>query len=434
VVSDETFRVWDLDSRKMVAECKCGVVQALSSDGRYVAAFEYQTPSARVLDTANGNEMARITGGGIIFAGAFSPKDSNLALVTLNGADVWEAPAGKSTLTIIRSGPDAIYTEFGENEEHLITLIRSANGLSASKWQSLSGQNISSIALNDASEPVTVSADHRYIATAAPGGIRRLDITNGEQRSLNYKGAAAAIALSPDGLFVSVAIDRKISLTDFASSSQEQVQLTAPGTVRLLAVGDGGKLVVAVSIGRAERAGDPVFGTLWQPPSWDPKTFRVGRDLSGFDAKVCGLSLDGPYVAVNFGDKIGIQDVKDGHRVVNFFGAVGDLCAFSGDGRLFASSSGDAVHLWDMKSGDEFARIEYVGKLKNITLSPHGKYLATTDEAGLVRVWRLEHQVLVEEACSRLTRNLTPEEWKDLLGDEPYRAPACSVLGAVAKH
>ncbi len=37
------------------------------------------------------------------------------------------------------------------------------------------------------------------------------------------------------------------------------------------------------------------------------------------------------------------------------------------------------------------------------------------------RVWRWRDQDLIDLACSRLTRNLTKEEWKQYLPDEPYR-------------
>jgi hypothetical protein len=33
----------------------------------------------------------------------------------------------------------------------------------------------------------------------------------------------------------------------------------------------------------------------------------------------------------------------------------------------------------------------------------------------------MSHKDLIDEACARLTRNLTPEEWRQYLGDEPYR-------------
>jgi hypothetical protein len=36
-------------------------------------------------------------------------------------------------------------------------------------------------------------------------------------------------------------------------------------------------------------------------------------------------------------------------------------------------------------------------------------------------VWLVWPEDLIAEACARLTRNLTQEEWERYLGDEPYR-------------
>jgi hypothetical protein len=51
-----------------------------------------------------------------------------------------------------------------------------------------------------------------------------------------------------------------------------------------------------------------------------------------------------------------------------------------------------------------------------LAFSPDGKYLVTGNKA-----WLLWPDDLVAEACARLTRNLSPEEWRQYLGDEPYR-------------
>ena len=46
---------------------------------------------------------------------------------------------------------------------------------------------------------------------------------------------------------------------------------------------------------------------------------------------------------------------------------------------------------------------------------------------GTARVWLWRPEDLIAEACARLPRNLTLEEWQRYIGDEPYR-PTCPDL------
>ena len=80
-----------------------------------------------------------------------------------------------------------------------------------------------------------------------------------------------------------------------------------------------------------------------------------------------------------------------------------------------------SARVWEISDRREVARISHEGSVTAITFSPDGNYLITCAESGLEQQWRWRHQHLIEEACSRLTRNLTPEEWHQYLGDEPYQ-------------
>lgn len=53
--------------------------------------------------------------------------------------------------------------------------------------------------------------------------------------------------------------------------------------------------------------------------------------------------------------------------------------------------------------------------------SADGRWLASAGSDATLRLWRLPTAELTAEACARVARNLTPEEWKLHLGDDPYR-------------
>jgi hypothetical protein len=47
--------------------------------------------------------------------------------------------------------------------------------------------------------------------------------------------------------------------------------------------------------------------------------------------------------------------------------------------------------------------------------------LATASWDKTARVWLWRPKDLIADVCARLPRNLTAEEWKQYLGEEPYR-------------
>jgi uncharacterized protein with WD repeat len=95
--------------------------------------------------------------------------------------------------------------------------------------------------------------------------------------------------------------------------------------------------------------------------------------------------------------------------------------AFSPDGKHLATASLDnTARVWELSSNKEIARVTHADWVLSVTFSPNGKYLATASTDNTARVWFRYPEDLIDEACSRLTRNLTYEEWQRYLLDEPY--------------
>ncbi len=94
---------------------------------------------------------------------------------------------------------------------------------------------------------------------------------------------------------------------------------------------------------------------------------------------------------------------------------------FSPDGEYLATASYDRnARVWEAQSGEEVARIKHDGILRGVAISPDGEYIATAsaDETARARPWRGDG--LAEEACARVTRNLTREEWRLYVGGMFY--------------
>ncbi len=94
--------------------------------------------------------------------------------------------------------------------------------------------------------------------------------------------------------------------------------------------------------------------------------------------------------------------------------------AFSPDGRLLATVSTDrTTRIWEIVSGQQFVRINDENNVQDVAFNPNGRYLATaSSNIAEIKLWRPED--LIAAVRPKLTRNLTPKEWKQFLGDEPY--------------
>jgi WD40 repeat protein len=105
--------------------------------------------------------------------------------------------------------------------------------------------------------------------------------------------------------------------------------------------------------------------------------------------------------------------------------------SFSSDGQWLATGGKDnTARIWEVSSGREAARLDHPNVVNRVGFSPDSRRLATSCEDFQVRLWHWRTADLVAAACGRLPRNLTREEWREYLGNEPYRA-TCPNLPAL---
>ncbi|HEV7504945.1 MAG TPA: toll/interleukin-1 receptor domain-containing protein [Thermoanaerobaculia bacterium] len=99
-----------------------------------------------------------------------------------------------------------------------------------------------------------------------------------------------------------------------------------------------------------------------------------------------------------------------------------DDIALSDDGHVLAALGNDgSANLWNLESGKQIMRLGGDLRIERLAVSPNSESFLTMSQDGVVRVWPLSSRALARSACGRLTRSMTPEEWRRYFPDEAQR-------------
>jgi WD40 repeat protein/class 3 adenylate cyclase len=273
-------------------------------------------------------------------------------------------------------------------------------------------------------EALAFSPDGRTLVTGGiNGNVTMWDVqTRSVVRTIRFPGPVWWVAVSPDG-------KRLAAQTKAEGRSNSRVEVRDLPSGRIVYrhdVQNGKGGLEFSSDGRALAA----LGCC-EPDStievWDA---RSGADL--FSPRVNGhatsiaFSPDGRLLGAGTEDgKVVLWDVRSGEPVgspIQVATAWIDSLAFSPDGDLFVASSGDqTATLWDLRSRKRLGNAFPVeqGSVPVARFAPDGDLVI--DNLVDTALWPTDPQTWVSFACQVAGRDLTPEEWSDLLFGRPYQ-------------
>ncbi|MGW1198490.1 nSTAND1 domain-containing NTPase [Streptomyces sp. NPDC002536] len=378
--------------------------------------------------------------GGGMFTAVFSPDGHSLATGSDDGtALLWSLPAD----TLVGHTANVAGAAFSPDGHLLVT---ASDDRTARLWDTADPDRP-----KPAGRPLTGHTNYlsgaawhpngRILATSGEDGTARLwNVSDpssptplGKPLTLHTR-YSGPLAFSPNGhVLVTGSDDQSLQLwniDDPAHPTPVGPPLTGhTGYINAIAFSPDASTLATASSDRTVRlwdVDDPTHPELL----CDPLTGHTA------DVRAAAFSPDGHVLATAGNDKaIRLWNVRDpehpkplgsplpGHRepVLSL--------AFSPDGRTLASSGNDTtVRLWDVShpaDGVPSRQLAtgHTASVRTVVFSPDGRHMATASADNTARLWDLDLERSVRRICDASRGTLTPDQWKQHVPRQEYRAP-----------
>jgi WD40 repeat protein len=273
------------------------------------------------------------------------------------------------------------------------------------------------------------SPDGANFAVITPEGVRVVDTRTGRATTLGRtSGAEAQLAFSPVGSILALVGDEtRYELWDYRTS---KIIRTGPARTN---TGSGSFWVheaffsargryLAVSASPRSYVFEVASGNAvaaFETEDTDGCSAASADDVYGFSlphGAPLQLSPDERYAASCIAGELVVVNLQTGRRS---WAPAAEISAFHLMPRYLAMANGHHVTIVQTDTMKPLARIDLGDTVSGVFFTPDQTQLITWGGATIRRDrwWGGP----AEEACEKLTRNLTPEEWRTHLGDLRYR-------------
>ena len=231
-----------------------------------------------------------------------------------------------------------------------------------------------------------------------------------------HKGFVNDIKFLPDQSgFISASSDKTLRFTNH-KTGQSKLLVSVPYNLKSIDISSDGKSVVGASpsgeLILIDLSNNNAVSVLARetPNRILSVAFHPTKPLVAYGTEL--LNEKGtPYKGtVKLYDLVLQKQVKElgGHKA-----GVSDI-KFSPDGLLLASAGLDKrMHMWVVDHEEDLPILmdNNNGQVWDMAFSAGSDFLLTSCNNGEIRVWPTDPQMLAEQVCPKLPRNMTPEEW-----------------------
>jgi WD40 repeat protein len=425
---DATARVWAADTGEKAAELRhqAAVNSVEFGMGGSAVLTASADRTARVWHWNIDYEIGRMIHRGSVVAAGFGEKGVVVSASVNGEINIWQSiPEGDAWMGVSDEIRHLAWSRGGHR-------IAMADGEGrATAWDTTTGTIITS--LSDVAPVVAVAMNHdgQYVAVAERKGVIRIKNLAGrsEVPPLKNPEPVRAMAFSADGSRLLVGgQDGKMRLWDLKSRSP-LVTVDLKGLVNAVAYSHNGQMIAGGGLSGEVVLADSNGGVLARMPhEGDVLAVRFNHDGS----RLASCSRDG---AVNLWSTITGQRVTG----VRHEAPVGDV-DFSSDGaRLLTASADGTARIWQVESGRELIRLKHGLRVQWATFDTQDR-IAVTVVFSALKPFRSKELILrrhfltgadlVRDACAKVMRTLTLEEWRHFVGPESYRE-TCSAFPAL---
>ncbi|MET0068757.1 MAG: toll/interleukin-1 receptor domain-containing protein [Candidatus Thiodiazotropha sp.] len=390
----------------------------LSHSGRYLATNS-RDKTARVWESTRGREVMRLLEAeqGRLAQLHFHRNERYLSAMTERGFRTWEI-TGHRQAAVLRHG-DAVHDLCFSRDNRFVASIsqdRTCRLLDIAENSEVLRQDIGPGA-DPVEREIMISPDSTQLL------IDRqliLDIATAEVTDLESRGHKnRPLAVSEDWQYSASLIDGSaIAIADFSNAEERFRSPPCGQKIVSLLINSASRSIVAAT------EASSLFVWRWSQAG------NFTEIPLGEKVRRMRISDSGTRLAVlSEGDAsiITVWDLALGQPLTTITQetAIEDASFDPSDAYLATSSSDFNARIWDLSSAEQICQFSHDADVGRVRFSHgEGRYVASAGGRSdrSTRVWLWQPADLIAEACARLNRDLTPEEWQQYLGQEPYRA------------